>query len=682
MYISLQLTFTILKKIDLHIHTIPNAISDSHFDFCLETLKEYVSKLKLDCIAITNHNLFDPEQFTLICENLDIKVLPGIEIDLEKGHLLLISENTELGDFTAKCQQVQALIKTSEDCITVENLQAIFGDLNRYLLIPHYEKKPNISEETITKLKPHIYAGEVTSPRKFKACSKDDTKLVPVIFSDVRIYNGIKGFPTRQSFIDIGEITLKSIKSCLTDKAKVCLSASEGNDYFQVTDDGLFLSTGLNVMLGERSTGKTHTLERIMGSFENVKYLKQFALLQDSEEKFEALLSTRHSSVNEQFLKELKDMVADMTKVDLVANKKEAEKYLESLIKFASESDKLDSYSKATLFSETLFSEADLKGLVGLIDAACLLIDNTEYSELINQHISVDSLKQLAIALITEHIGTHKQNLEKRWLNDLIGKIKDDLKLKTANTPPLEIDFYRVLLENEKVKKFNEIIKEIQKEREIDSKNIRGFKVVARTKKYTGANQLKLKSRKQISFMEAFKKYEIPYSFLNAIKEIGLEETDFHKYFVNIEYKTLNKHGFLVSGGERSEFNLLHEIGDALQFDLLLIDEPESSFDNLFLKNDVNELLKQISKEIPVVIVTHNSTVGASIKPDFIVYTKKSIVENEVKYQLFYGYPGDKQLKSLDGAVTDNYDILLSCLEAGHQAYDDRKNTIYDILKN
>ncbi len=161
-----------------------------------------------------------------------------------------------------------------------------------------------------------------------------------------------------------------------------------------------------------------------------------------------------------------------------------------------------------------------------------------------------------------------------------------------------------------------------------------------------------------------------------------MEETDFHKYFVDIEYKTLNKHGFPVSGGERSEFNLLHEIGDALQFDLLLIDEPESSFDNLFLKNDVNELLKQISREIPVVIVTHNSTVGASIKPDFIVYTKKSIVENQVKYQLFYGYPGDKQLKSLDGAVTDNYDIMLSCLEAGQQAYDDRKNTIYDILKN
>ncbi len=53
-----------------------------------------------------------------------------------------------------------------------------------------------------------------------------------------------------------------------------------------------------------------------------------------------------------------------------------------------------------------------------------------------------------------------------------------------------------------------------------------------------------------------------------------------------------NKYGFNVSGGERAEFNLLTEIQDALKYDLLLIDEPESSFDNLFLKHDVNQLIK------------------------------------------------------------------------------------------
>lgn len=670
-----------MKKIDLHIHTVPS-ISDSHFEFCLDTMREYVTKLEIDCIAITNHNLFDLEQFKLISQGLDIVVLPGIEINLEKGHLLLISENTELIDFESKCQQVQNLINDKDDYISVETLSAIFPDLNRYLLIPHYDKRPNIPDETLRKLQPHILAGEVTSVRKFKACTKDNTKLTPVIFSDVRIKNDLQSFPTRQTFIDLAEITLRGIKSCLADKTKVCLTKNDGNKFFQVTDDGLYLSTGLNVILGERSTGKTYTLDRILKSFEDVKYIKQFSLLQNDEEKFKTLLSSRHSTVNEQFLKEFKEVVSDVRSVDLKSNKSEVEKYLASLIKFASESDKLDSYSKASLFSEVLFSEVDLKNLAKIIEATTTLIENSEYHDIIGKHLEIASLKNLVVELMAKHVELNEVNLQKRWLNDLITKIKGDLRLKTATSPPTDIDFYSILFENEKVKKFNNVVSELQKEREIDRKEIRGFKVVARTKKFTGAQQMKNKSGRQLAFSTPFSKYDNPYAFLNALKEIELEETDYHKYFVEIEYQTLNKHNFPVSGGERSEFNLLHEIGDALQYDLLLIDEPESSFDNLFLKNDVNELLKSISTQIPVVIVTHNSTVGASIKPDFIIYTKKTIVEQQIKYQIFSGYPSDKQLTSIDGGSIENYDILLRCLEAGIDAYDDRRTKTYEILKN
>lgn len=86
-----------MKKNDLHTHTIPT-ISDSEFIFSLPKMKEYVNNLEIDCIAITNQNLFDLEQFNLIKQELEITVLPGIEINLERGHLLLISEDTELED--------------------------------------------------------------------------------------------------------------------------------------------------------------------------------------------------------------------------------------------------------------------------------------------------------------------------------------------------------------------------------------------------------------------------------------------------------------------------------------------------------------------------------------------------------------------------------------------------------
>ena len=161
-----------------------------------------------------------------------------------------------------------------------------------------------------------------------------------------------------------------------------------------------------------------------------------------------------------------------------------------------------------------------------------------------------------------------------------------------------------------------------------------------------------------------------------------LSRTDYYKYFIDIQYKTLNRHGYPVSGGERSEFNLLNEIKDALKHDILLIDEPESSFDNQFLKSEVNKLIKELSREIPIVLVTHNNTVGASIKPDFLIYTKREIQSGEVEYKLFSGYPSDKFLKNVDGDNINNYLVMMNCLEAGSETYETRRSDIYEILKD
>lgn len=58
---------------------------------------------------------------------------------------------------------------------------------------------------------------------------------------------------------------------------------------------------------------------------------------------------------------------------------------------------------------------------------------------------------------------------------------------------------------------------------------------------------------------------------------------------------------------------------------MLLIDEPESSFDNMFLNQEVNERIKEISQKIPVFLVTHNNSIGESIKPDYYMYTKRCL---------------------------------------------------------
>lgn len=160
-----------MKKIDLHIHTV-STVWDESFSYNLEKLENYVSKAKLDAIAITNHNVFDGDQFRIIGETLGVVVFPGIEVSLDCGHILIISDTAHLEDFENKAELVAQRITQSEDSISVDELEKIFIDLNGYLVIPHYQKGPAIKGEALNRIASYISAGEVDMPRNSSASVK------------------------------------------------------------------------------------------------------------------------------------------------------------------------------------------------------------------------------------------------------------------------------------------------------------------------------------------------------------------------------------------------------------------------------------------------------------------------------------------------------------------------------
>jgi hypothetical protein len=389
-----------MKKIDLHIHTSP-AESERQFNFSMDCLRRYVEVRELDGIAVTNHNFFDVEQFREIRTELGIPVFPGIEIDLSGGQILVIGNEANLEEFNSKCADIEALVPSRGDSLSVDSFVKIFGDFSEYILIPHYEKKPAIKSSVLQRLGPTVTAGEVTSPKKFIRCAKDKARLVPVYFSDCRIEDDLSVLPIRQTYIDCGEVTFTALKASLRDRTKVALSPSEGNHTFQVFDDGQRLSTGLNVIIGERSSGKSHTLNKISDELPNVKYLPQFSLIErdekKDEERFNALLSRRRSLLSREFLDDFEDVVREAIDVDIDSDSIAIERYVESLTKFARESERRDTYSKAKLFSEEDFPILEQKGLRELIASTENLIENIEYRKTIEKHVSVDRLKALIV---------------------------------------------------------------------------------------------------------------------------------------------------------------------------------------------------------------------------------------------------------------------------------------------
>lgn len=672
-----------MKKIDFHIHTVATDW-DSVFTFDLTVLQRYVTDSGLDAIAITNHNKFDRSQFNDISDELSIPVFPGIEVSLDRGHILVIADPSNINEFEAEAAALSNHFANSSDVITVDMLLSIFKNLPKYLLIPHYSKTPKVPSDTLKRLGSHVVCGEVSSPKKFIFALKDTDCLTPVYFSDCRISAELDPLPTRCTFVDCGNITIPALKTCLQDKSKVGLSNTHG--LFEVLGNGQLLSTGLNIVLGGRSTGKTHLLSQISELHENVKYIKQFELVEQdvtaSLRDFTDKLGRNESRIAEQYLAQFKSVVDDIIDIDLDANDQKAESFIRSLHESASESDRQDVFSQAALYNAPEFATIDTDDLPPLIDAVRTLVDSTKYRKLIDKHINLSSLKELAITLIDRYRNDSIDNSKRDYVNTIMREIQDQLELKTAAPIIDNIDLFNTMLELNKVSHFNEIVSLVRSPAIITDEPFHKFHVVSRKGSFNGAAELKKLSGKVASFQRAFEHYDTPYEYLRELLQIAeISKADVYKFFARISYKILNNDRLEVSGGERSEFNLLKSIKNATQHDLLLIDEPESSFDNIFLDTNVNKLLKEIAETMPVVIVTHNSTVGASINPNYLLYTRKTIENDKPVFKVYSGHPQDRTLYTVDGESVDTLELMLDSLEAGETAYKKRGDS-YEALKD
>lgn len=76
------------------------------------------------------------------------------------------------------------------------------------------------------------------------------------------------------------------------------------------------------------------------------------------------------------------------------------EEYLSCLLKKAEMENQKDLFSKTALYEESTFSTKDTEELKNLIDAALCLIETTQFRAIVDQYVSMDSLKSLLKALV------------------------------------------------------------------------------------------------------------------------------------------------------------------------------------------------------------------------------------------------------------------------------------------
>ena len=146
-------------KIDIHAHTKKCKSGDAPTreitaaDFC-----DTIRSTDVGIIAITNHNVFDLDQYTEISDTIgeDAQAWPGIELDViedgERGHLLVIVSPSKADEFAG---MVKKLTKGFTPDTFTTTIDEVIEKLDVFapIYVAHYkQKKPNISDEALESL--------------------------------------------------------------------------------------------------------------------------------------------------------------------------------------------------------------------------------------------------------------------------------------------------------------------------------------------------------------------------------------------------------------------------------------------------------------------------------------------------------------------------------------------------
>lgn len=667
-------------KVDFHIHTIPT-IKDSNFSFDLQTLNQYVNEMKLNCIAITNHNCFDENQFNIIKDNIDAKVFPGMEVDIEDAHLLLICDYQDIEELKNATEELKKYIIDAESYITFEQFITIFPSYKNFILIPHYKKKPKMSETTIRKFDGLIKCGEVVNAKKFLSIKKREDMLVPVVFSDFRSF--VKNpFPNRYTYIDCESNELTNIKCAIEDRSKVFISIKDDENEIEYLPDGSTISTNLNVILGTRTSGKTYNIEKMKEVFddESCLYVPQFSLIGDAEDiRFSEIIEQECSNIADSFYSKFKPLVKKLLSIDIKTIENNIDEQLEELIEYARNAN-IDSFAKTKIFSEINFQIDDNEQPINVIKSLYSLYINEWEEDIIEKYINMENLRKLIIELIRiQKIELRNLKL-KELTNEIVDKIKVDLTKESAANAPETMDLINMFKYKKIIEKTNKLFPLLKEEKEIEKQKLSLFDIFVKAVGYENVKEIKDNIKSSISLKEAYDNYykkDNLYEYIWCLKEKGISINDICKSFIKIIYDVKNQIGEAPSGGEKAEFNLLKEINNAYKYDALLIDEPEASFDNPFINDNIVDLLKSISEKTTVCITTHNSTLAMMLNPNKIIFTE-NIKGN---HKIYYGTMGDKVFKSTQGDEVISYEKILEVLEAGKNIYEE-KGRKYESFKN
>ncbi|WP_029186753.1 hypothetical protein [Streptococcus suis] len=677
-----------VKRIDFHIHTVPS-IKDSYFNFSIEWLKAYVDKTKLDAIAITNHDLFDKNNFEEISEYLpNVKVYPGIELALDIGHVNIVFPCDCIDVLSQFSEWLSNIHQTQSDSITSEQLREQLPCWDQGIYIFELGKSKGVKEI------PNIFSnlvcvGGVPNQLRFNIAKNNPESLVPCLFSDAHATNqdsdnrnDIAKLQNKQTYLQIDSCEFEDIKKCLRDKSKVSINKENLKDVVDI--DGVNISSGLNLVVGKRGTGKTYFLNKIKEFSDDEYYeIKQFETAKadeyiEKQRKYQG--SIEFSKWQEKYTNEFSKIKSYLQ--DTYTETDDIENFLVDVKRFATEMARSKSSQKYLLFQETEFELSNINYIRSALTNIKEVIENEEIWNLLNKNSQKKSdFIEVYSELRDIYLKYRKDNELKQKINEIMRDVKSTVTARTGISNVQECSINNIIHKLQLEKKIDSFLNQIIVETPLKNERLHGYQICVNLIPYKNASQF----QKEIGTQEAVNNDLIKVyrekdfiTFLKRLKQKKFyNEANFAEYLLQKEVKLLDSEGVPASGGQAVGFALMLRLNEAKNKPIILIDEPESSLDNAYIKNELNKELKQLARNSMVVVITHNSTLGTLLEPDYLIITSK---DNSGNYSIMSGEFSSSKIKdSINGTEEKSYEKFIEAMESGMDSYT-KKGEIYANL--
>lgn len=706
-------------KIDIHTHTKKCKSGDAHTRAITpEKFCETILATEVRIIAITNHNVFDLNQFEEIKTRLgeDAQVWPGIELDVcsgaSRGHLLVIVSPTLARPFSTAVEKLTKNSSPDTFIIEIEDVLKTFDVFNP-LYVAHYKtKRPNLSDEVLETLVTHtkrpecvikevtnsisagiyishghssIYGSDIHDWAKYEEISRDLPDLRLPVDSFEHFCLLLKKDPTTINTA-LNRKTSEDLVLCPFEDASI-LSIKAFND--------------INVIFGPKGTGKSCILKAIAKYYsDNGTDARVYESASDRlDEIFDAKGRDLTINLNTYDINYCTDEIEALRRANEVAvtsidkyvsyfnvtnTNKSAKKILIKDIDPEEESSVKREFSESNLaakttatFLEFLAQNPSVKKELNEEELADVTRILSELLERLNKRKWNGFLDWKVISLLNSAIEVFRREIERKtgtpakptttgFLNYAMNRVMVEVK---AAEIVKSVDA-NILTQAELVGSLGSNKGDLQFLTELKFQNgsisdgslvsLTGVKKVAQKKFVNCVRNIYKCVYKDNLFQHIAE--------LNAIEDVDAIKSVYELLLFN-RYFALEGLPYSPSSGESAMVMLQKEL--SADKEVYILDEPERSLGNEYISDVIVPLIKERARAgKKIFISTHDANIAVRTLPYSSIYR----CHDQTGYKTYIGNPFINNLANLDN-VHDRFDwkkISMKTLEGGEEAFGER----------